>query len=78
MTNPTDAARLGDLRRSANPHPIARLRMERGLTQAQLAELMGVPQQHISRWERRERNPAGKNLLKLCKILNCTLADLMQ
>ncbi len=63
--------------RKTNGSPLARLRMERGLTQGQLAELAGVPHQHISRWERGERNPGTKSLLKLAAALKCSLEDLL-
>lgn len=63
--------------RKTNDSNLARLRMARGLTQEQLAELVGVQKQHVSRWERGERNPAGKNLLKLCQVLECQITDLL-
>ena len=64
--------------RKTNESPIARLRMERGITQAQLAERLGVLQSHVSRWERGERNPAGKNLLKLAQVLECRIEDIIE
>lgn len=63
--------------RSTNSSPISRLRMERGLTQAQLAELTGCTQKDISRWETGERNPSTKSLLKLAKVLGCPMENLL-
>ena len=56
---------------------IKKLRINRGLTQKQLAELLGVKQQNISDWERGERSPSVKNLKKLSEILNCQIDDLV-
>ena len=64
--------------RHTNDSTIARLRMERGLTQTQLAELIGCPQQTITRWETGQRNPGMKSLVKLARALECTLDDLVE
>ena len=63
--------------RPTNDSPIARLRIERGLTQAQLAELTGCSQKDISRWETGERHPSTKSLLSLSKALQCAMDDLI-
>lgn len=41
-----------------------------GLTQAQLADLAGVHQHHISRWERGHHEIGGTNLCKVAEALN--------
>ena len=56
---------------------IKAMRIKRGLTQKQLAELLGVKQQNISDWERGERSPSVKNLKKMAEILNCQIDDLV-
>jgi transcriptional regulator with XRE-family HTH domain len=56
---------------------IKAIRKKRGLTQKQLAELLGVKQQNVSDWERGERSPSVKNLKKLSEILNCQIDDLV-
>lgn len=48
---------------------IGAARKAKKMTQTQLAELMGVDQAHISRWERGEIKPAPENLAALKKIL---------
>lgn len=64
--------------RHTNDSTLARLRMERGLTQAQLAGLVGCPQQTITRWETGQRNPGMKSLVKLARALGCTLDELVE
>jgi len=51
---------------------IQKARRAKKLTQAQLAQLIGVDNITISRWERREFVPSGENLLKLAKALGVT------
>lgn len=63
--------------RKTNDSPMARLRMERGLTQGQLAELIGCYPKDISRWERGERKPKVENLIKIADALGCDLRDLI-
>ena len=49
------------------------LRKEKGLTQAQLAELSGLSKKTIERWENVDSRPEtlrGENLLKVSKILH--------
>ena len=64
--------------RRTNDSPIARLRMERGLTQGQLAEMVGCYPKDVSRWETGERNPGAKSLIALAKALGCSMEDLIQ
>lgn len=64
--------------RHTNDSTIARLRIERGLTQTQLARLVGCPQQTITRWETGQRNPGMKSLVKLARALGCTLDELVE
>ena len=64
--------------RHTNNSTIARLRIERGLTQTQLAGLVGCPQQTITRWETGQRNPGMKSLVKLARALGCTLDELVE
>jgi ribosome-binding protein aMBF1 (putative translation factor) len=52
---------------------IIRLRNERGLTQAQLAEKMGTKQAALSRMESGNYNPSVKFLEKLAKGLDAKL-----
>lgn len=63
--------------RQTNDSPIARLRIERGITQAQLAELIGCPQSSVSRWEKTGKVPGTRYLIKIADVLDCDLKDLI-
>lgn len=63
--------------RPTNDSPIARLRIERGLTQAQLAERIGCPQQTVTRWETGGNVPSGRYLIKIAAALGCEIKDLI-
>lgn len=61
--------------------PLARIRRERGMTQAQLAEATGMPFQAISRLERGAReigNTRGDTLLRLAQALGTTVDELIK
>lgn len=64
-------------RNTGNESPIARQRMAAGITQAQLAEAVGVKPQHIGRWERGERKPKLEPLMKIAKVIGCKVDDLL-
>lgn len=54
-------------------------REKRGLTQAELSKLSGVPQQTISSLETGERaNPRADTLFALCIPLQCEITDLVK
>ena len=44
-----------------------------GLTQKQLAELIGVTDVTISRWESGQREPIWSDFVKLCEVLGMKL-----
>ena len=48
-----------------------------GLTQAQLAERLGVDTETLSRFERGKHAPTLKNLIRLAGLLQTTVADLL-
>jgi DNA-binding XRE family transcriptional regulator len=54
-------------------YQIARLRIERGLTQAQLAALVGTKQPSIARFERGDSEPMLAFLRKLAEALGVRL-----
>ena len=58
-------------------NPIAAKRKEKGLTQAQLAEKIGVNQAHISRWEKNAHKPTTAALIKLAAALDCSIEELI-
>lgn len=57
---------------------IAARRVGLGLTQAQLAEMVDVGQEFISRLERKATPPKLDTLRKICDALNCSVGDLLQ
>lgn len=61
-----------------NNNPITKRRLELGLTQVQLAEMIGCQQQYISDWETGKSTPTVRSLSKLSKALSCSIADLLQ
>lgn len=60
-----------DMRRLVGEN-VKRLRIERNLTQEQLAERSGFTQQYISDLERGRRNPTVVSLLELAHALGST------
>lgn len=56
---------------------IARLRLEKGLRQIDLAGLVGVHQTHMARWENDQMRPRKAMLGKLAKALDVSVDDLL-
>ena len=54
------------------------LRATRNMTQEQLAMLVGVSRQSVTKWEAEKAYPDMERLLKLCDIFGCTLDELVQ
>ena len=52
---------------------LIRLRKEKGISQKELAEIVGNKQQVISRIEKREQNPTLKTLCRLADVLNADI-----
>ena len=57
---------------------IKELRVAKGLTQEQLAELAGVSLQHIGEIERGQGNPTLNSLVKLSDALDISLSELFE
>ena len=53
------------------------LRLERGLTQTQLAELLGVTNRSVSRWETGETVPGTETLKLLSKLFDVSINTLL-
>lgn len=53
------------------------LRATRNMTQEQLAMLLGVSRQSVSKWEAERAYPEMDKLLKLCDLFGCTLDELV-
>ena len=52
-------------------------RKEAGLTQAEVAEKISVPQQHIARWENGTRSPTGTTIKKIAEAFNVSADKLL-
>ena len=57
---------------------LAELRREKGYSQEELAEHLGLSRQAVSKWERAESSPDTGNLIALAKLYRVTLDDLLQ
>ena len=56
---------------------IASKRRQLGLSQSDLARMLGVDQTAVHNWEKGKAMPAAKRLPAIAKILNCTVDDLL-
>lgn len=54
------------------------LRATRGMTQEQLAMMVGVSRQSVTKWESERAYPEMDKLLKICQVFDCTIDDLVQ
>lgn len=52
-------------------------RLEIRMSQAELAQKMGVRQNTISGWERGTRQPSIAKIKQLARILGCSIEDLL-
>ena len=57
---------------------IAKARKDTGMTQAEVAERLGVTFQAVSSWERDEFVPETWNLIELAKVLNVSVSSLVE
>ena len=56
---------------------IARKRKEQNLTQAQLAEKLGITDRAVSKWETGKSLPDASIMLEMCALLGITVNDLL-
>src|SRR5262245_48378501 len=54
------------------------LREQKGLTQSQLAELVGVKRDAVARWEADVREPGWSNVVALSQALGVSCEDFLQ
>lgn len=55
---------------------ILRYRKEKGWTQAELGERLGVHQSHVQRWESERFRPRDSSLAKIAEVLGTTVDEL--
>lgn len=56
---------------------LRQIRKNKKMSQEQLAQMVNVSRQSVSKWENGESYPEMNNILELCKIFNCKLNDLV-
>ena len=56
---------------------ISKQRKQVNLTQMQLAEMLGITDRAVSKWERGKAMPDASIMLRLCEILKITVTDLL-
>lgn len=64
--------------RRTNASTLARIRMDRGLTQCQLADRIGCCQKDISRWESGVHTPSTASLMKLAIVQPSAMEELIK
>lgn len=57
---------------------LAELRRDKGYSQEELAERLGLSRQAVSKWERAESSPDTGNLVALAKLYGVTLDELLR
>lgn len=57
---------------------ITKKRKEMGITQKELASLIGVSESAISKWKSGDNEPSMKNLKKIADVLNCSMSELTE
>lgn len=57
---------------------IATLRKARNMTQAELADKLGVSRSALAMWECGENLPPTKHLIAICDVLDCSLDELLR
>ena len=56
---------------------VKELRIDRGMSQKELAITVGVAQATVSEWESQKKNPSGERLAKLSEIFNVPSAKII-
>ena len=57
---------------------IKKLRINKGVTQKELATRLGISEQAVSKWEKNLSNPSTKNLLQIAKIFGVSITYFYQ
>lgn len=56
---------------------LKKLRLKRGLTQEELADILHVNRTTVTHWENGTNKPRANMLVKLSKVLRCKVDDLL-
>lgn len=57
---------------------LKRIRMQKNMTQVELAEMLGISRTAVSMWETGNALPRAEILKRLAKILGCTIDELLK
>lgn len=63
--------------RKTNESKLARARIARGLTQTQLADMVGCTRVDVSRWERGTHATGAQRLAQIARALGCRIEDIL-
>ena len=77
MLKKLDENKKGEKRMTTLGERIAQLRKEKGLKQDELAEMLGITPQAVSKWENDQTCPDISLLPKLAEILSVTVDELL-
>lgn len=66
------------MKENAVAHLFIKLRKDKGYTQTDLANLLGISFQAVSKWERGENLPDAYTLIELAKIYNITVDEILK
>ena len=64
--------------RASQGAKLLQLRFEAGISQIELAELIGEPQQNVAYWERADKPPRSDVLSKIAKALGVSIEELIK
>lgn len=56
---------------------IRKIRLERGMTQKELARCLNVTPNAVTQWEKGTRNPSLVNVKRMSNILHCTTDEIL-
>ena len=59
-------------------NPFEYYRKKMNLTQAEVAEMLGLDQTTVSRWERGRKLPRADRLPRIAEIYRCSVDDLLK
>lgn len=52
------------------------MRVQRGMTQKEVGDKMGVTPQQICKWEKKPKNMSVKTLIRFCEVYECKIEDI--
>lgn len=52
------------------------MRVQRGMTQKEVGDKMGVTPQQICKWEKKPKSMLVKTLIRFCEVYECKIEDI--